>query len=279
MASISEIIIAKENDSEDFSRFLMEDVSEIMVGHAGDLFSVNKLKSLPFDADEQVIVVTTFSPDGKTVSNYFTLRERRIYFEYVKQSKKLDIEKLLLCKKSALLDDLWDKMILLRCRDEPFDEVLNNLSLALTNLEKNLAVRSGSTDKKFDHWETYASQMIFVFLKLMAARFVPEDDLLGKRGALPKSLFKLLVSYGVLVDMNGNKVSCINDLTIGGTYDVDIDAARKALDYCSSLVDSISCSIAVEKLKDKGPAEFKSIVKTMMEGILWYLNGFIKIAE
>lgn len=181
----------------------------------------------------------------------------------------------------AYLDRAWDILVSNRRAGKNVDSFLEPIAMMIVNCQKGIAMhkyisvgRVGTLPKeaKFDHWELKAVEMASVFLKVMTADFVPEEDLIKKKGIVPLSLFKFIISYGVLY--SGDKqIKDVREVSLNGNYQINIDEMRKALIHCASLIDDASWNEKVEELNKCGDAEYRSITQSLLDGILQHLRG------
>lgn len=151
----------------------------------------------------------------------------------------------------------------------------------IVNCQKGIAMhkyisagRVGTIPKeaKLDHWELKAVEMASVFLRVMVADFVPEQDLVEKKGVVPLSLFKFIVSCGVLY--SGDKqIKDVREVSLNGNYQIDIGEMRKALIRCASLIEDAGWNEKVEELNKCGDAEYRSVTQSLLDGILQHLRG------
>ena len=184
-------------------------------------------------------------------------------------------------KAKAYLDRIWDTLISDRRAGKNVDSIVKTLGTVIVNYQKSMVIHeyisADITDfipeeSRFTLLELKASEMASVFLRVMTAKFIPEEDLLKKKGSIvPLSLFKFIVSYGVLY--SGDKqIKNIQELSLDGNYRIDIKEMRKALSHCASLIDEMEWNEKVEELNKLDDKEYYSVTESLLKGIVQHLR-------
>lgn len=180
-----------------------------------------------------------------------------------------------------IMMDLWDKLLELRQSKSDFSDVLEDVSMALVNLEKfssyYQAKKHGSSDyERFDVAEVNASKLFYPFLVMMTASFMPVADVASKRESLAFSMFRYFVNEKVFTDSFGNPLA-LKDIREGMVLYVTPSVFSNVLKRSAALVENPVSQSIIKEYDRYSSEDYDSVLFTLFNGLFFHLNVSLKI--